>query len=172
MMQHPTWELPINNDNNAGLLLTPCPGTKGVSLIDSVAQLKSQGVTVVVTALSTQEMRESGVATLPEEVEKVGLQWFHTPIEDDSTPDEAFHLRWKHIVPSLHKALDNGDKIALHCMGGSGRTGLLAAHLLLDRGWELQKVITQVQSLRPGAFTKNAQVEYIHEFVNNTNCSK
>ncbi len=54
----------------------------------------------------------------------------------------------------------------MHCMGGSGRTGLLAAHLLLEKGWELQNIITQVQSLRPGAFTKDVQVEYIKQFVN------
>ncbi|MBT2979551.1 dual specificity protein phosphatase family protein, partial [Vibrio anguillarum] len=70
------------------------------------------------------------------------------------------------ISPSLHQALAKGDKIAMHCMGGSGRTGLLAAHLLLEKGWELQNIITHVQSLRPGAFTKDVQVEYIKQFVN------
>ena len=163
MMEHPTWELPINN--KAALVLTPCPGTKGVSLSESVAQLKSQGVTVVVTALSTQEMLESGVGALSEEVANADLQWFHTPIKDDSVPNVAFHSRWKGIAPSIRRALDNGNKVAIHCMGGSGRTGLLAAHILLDQGWELEDIITQVQSLRPGAFTKDAQVEYIHEFA-------
>jgi protein-tyrosine phosphatase len=164
-MTHPTWELPVE-DNNAALILTPCPGTKEASLSDSIDQLKSQGVTVVVTALSTHEMQEKGVSDLPDLVEKAGLQWFHAPIEDDCAPNEAFQARWKHLSPSLHKALANGEKIAMHCMGGSGRTGLLAAHLLLEKGWELQEIITHVQSLRPGAFTKDVQVEYIHQFAN------
>ena len=164
-MTHPTWELPVE-DNNAALVLTPCPGTKEASLIDSVDQLKAQGVTVVVTALSTKEMQEKGVGELPDVVEKAGLLWFHAPIEDDCAPDEAFSARWKHISPSLHKALGNGEKIAMHCMGGSGRTGLLAAHLLLEKGWDLPKIIGQVQSLRPGAFTKEVQIDYIHQFVN------
>ncbi|WP_086981154.1 cyclin-dependent kinase inhibitor 3 family protein [Vibrio aphrogenes] len=164
-MTHPTWELPVE-ENNAGLVLTPCPGTKDASLSDSVEQLKSQGVTVVVTALSMKEMQDKGVGDLPDIVEKAGLQWFHTPIEDDCAPDEAFQARWKHVSPSLHKALTNGDKIAMHCMGGSGRTGLLAAHLLLEKGWSLPEIISQVQALRPGAFTKDVQVEYIHQFVN------
>lgn len=164
-MTHPTWELPVE-DNNAALVLTPCPGTKETSLTDSIEQLKSQGVTVVVTALSTHEMQAKGVGDLPELVEKAGLQWFHTPIEDDCAPDGSFQERWKHISPSLHKAIENGEKIAMHCMGGSGRTGLLAAHLLLEKGWGLPEIITHVQSLRPGAFTKDVQVEYIHQFVN------
>ncbi|EMY8516756.1 dual specificity protein phosphatase family protein, partial [Vibrio cholerae] len=58
-----------------------------------------------------------------------------------------------------------GEKVALHCMGGSGRTGLLAAHLLLEKGWPLESIITQVQALRPGAFTKEVQVQYVHQIV-------
>ena len=163
-MVHPTWELPID-DNNAALVLTPCPGTKEVSLNDSIEQLKSQGVTIIVTALSSKEMQDSGVGNLPDVVERSGLQWVHAPIEDDVAPDEDFQARWSHSSPMLHQALANGEKIAMHCMGGSGRTGLLAAHLLLKKGWELREIITHVQALRPGAFTKSVQVEYIHKFA-------
>jgi protein-tyrosine phosphatase len=46
-------------------------------------------------------------------------------------------------------------------MGGSGRTGLFAAHLLLEKGWSLDEIISRVQALRPGAFTKQVQVDYI-----------
>lgn len=163
-MTHPTWILPI--EGNAGLVLTPCPGTKDALLTDSIAQLKAQGVTTVVTALSLEEMQKSGVSALPEEVKSAGMQWFHAPIEDDCAPDNHFHATWQNISPSLHQALKKGDKIALHCMGGSGRTGLLAAHILLEKGWALPEIIKQVQALRPGAFTKDVQVRYIESFIN------
>ncbi|PKF51590.1 cyclin-dependent kinase inhibitor 3 family protein [Enterovibrio nigricans] len=163
-MTHPTWELPL--ENAAGLVLTPCPGTKDVTLSDSIAQLKEQGVTVVVTALNQEEMDTKGVGSLPEEVKKAGLAWFHAPIEDDCAPEDAFQTGWKGISPSVHQALDNGEKVALHCMGGSGRTGLLAAHILLEKGWALPDIVTQVQALRPGAFTKEVQVQYINQFAN------
>ncbi|MGL4223985.1 MAG: cyclin-dependent kinase inhibitor 3 family protein [Vibrio sp.] len=161
-MTHPTWQLPVA-DNHAALVLTPCPGTKQLGLVESIEQLKAQGVTVVVTALSHQEMQAKGVGDLPQVVEQMGLQWFHAPIEDDCAPDAGFQADWQSISPVLHQALANGDKVALHCMGGSGRTGLLAAHLLLEKGWDLAEIITQVQSLRPGAFTKDVQLEYIKQ---------
>lgn len=163
-MVHPTWELPID-DNKAALVLTPCPGTKEVSLDDSIEQLKSQGVTIIITALSSTEMQEKGVGDLPNVIEKAGLRWVHAPIEDDAAPDKDFQTRWNQCAPMLHEALADGEKIAMHCMGGSGRTGLLAAHLLLEKGWELREIITHVQALRPGAFTKSVQVEYIHKFA-------
>ena len=163
-MVHPTWELPID-DNKAALVLTPCPGTKEVSLDDSIEQLKSQGVTIIITALSSKEMQEKGVGDLPNVIKKAGLRWVHAPIEDDVAPDKDFQTRWNQCSPMLHQALADGEKIAMHCMGGSGRTGLLAAHLLLEKGWELREIITHVQALRPGAFTKSVQVEYIHKFA-------
>ena len=92
-MAHPTWELPID-DNKAALVLTPCPGTKEVSLNDSIEQLKSQGVTIIVTALSSKEMQDSGVGNLPEVIESAGLRWIHAPIEDDVAPNKDFQTRW------------------------------------------------------------------------------
>ncbi len=163
-MTHPTWELPV--ENGATLVLTPCPGTKGVPLTDSIKQLKEQGVTVIVTALSLDEMQAASVGNLPQEVEKAGILWLNAPIEDDCAPDEAFLHNWQLMLPALLDAVDKGEKIALHCMGGSGRTGLLAAHLLLEKGWQLTDIITKVQALRPGAFTKAVQIDYIHQFAN------
>lgn len=89
------------------------------------------------------------------------MSWYHQPIEDDEAPDEHFDARWEEISPQVHEALQQGGKVVLHCMGGSGRTGLLAAHILLELGWKLETIKSEVQALRPGAFTKPLQVEYI-----------
>ncbi len=155
---HPTWQL----DVDAGaLVLTPCPGTKGVELEASLQQLKEQGVAAIVTALDDAELASKEVSELGALTKQLGMQWFQIEIEDDCAPDEDFAAKWQAASPELHKIVDNGGKVAMHCMGGSGRTGLFAAHLLLEKGWPLESIITQVQALRPGAFTKPVQVEYI-----------
>ncbi len=162
-MTHPTWELSIHN-NGSALVLTPCPGTKGVTLEKSIKQLKEQGVTAIVTALSLPELKACGMEDLPIKTQEQGLRWFNAPIEDDCAPNECFLAQWKSFSCTLHAALDKGEKVALHCMGGSGRTGLLAAHLLLERDWSLESIIQKVQALRPGAFTKPVQISYIIDF--------
>nr|WP_086940903.1 cyclin-dependent kinase inhibitor 3 family protein [Thaumasiovibrio occultus] len=159
-MTHPTWTLPVN-DNGAALVLTPCPGTKDVELAAAIAQLKEAGVTAVLTALSEHEMAEAGVAALPATVEANGLAWVHLPIEDDHAPDSQFAQKWDAVRAELIGRVNNGEVLAVHCMGGSGRTGLIAAHLLLDLGWDLADIKQQVQALRPGAFTKQVQIDYI-----------
>lgn len=160
-MTHPTWELLVTGTHGA-LILTPCPGTKGVELIKSLTQLKAQGVEAIATALNQDELTEKGVGSLGEEVQRLGMKWFYLPIEDDCAPDDKFHQQWKSATPELQQVLENNGKVAMHCMGGSGRTGLLAGHLLLDLGWDLDVIKQQVQALRPGAFTKSVQIEYIN----------
>ncbi|USD65380.1 cyclin-dependent kinase inhibitor 3 family protein [Vibrio sp. SCSIO 43136] len=157
-MTHPTWQLDLDL---GALILTPCPGTKEADLQTSLEQLKSQGVAAIVTALSDEEMASKNVAELGHITEQLGMKWFQIVIEDDKAPEADFAAKWQAASPTLHAIVDAGDKVALHCMGGSGRTGLLAAHLLLEKQWPLDEIVTKVQALRPGAFTKSVQVEYI-----------
>jgi protein-tyrosine phosphatase len=161
-MTHPTWELEIVEGYSA-LILTPCPGTKKADLSSSVKQLKTQGVQAVLSAIELAEMDKKGVSALPLQIQKQGMAWFHLPIEDDSIPDQAFAEKWQQVSPELHKIIKRGGKLALHCMGGSGRTGLLAAHILLELGWNLDRVKSEVKALRPNAFTKACQIEYIEQ---------
>lgn len=160
-MTHPIWELKVS-DNMATLVLTPCPGTKGTELKASLEQLKALGVEAVVTALDSDEMEKAGVAELSALTQELGMGWFHQPIEDDCAPGDDFDVRWQEISPKVQAILDKGGKVALHCMGGSGRTGLLAAHLLLERGWKLDTIKSEVKALRPGAFSKQVQIDYIN----------
>ncbi|WP_282178080.1 cyclin-dependent kinase inhibitor 3 family protein [Vibrio nereis] len=159
-MTHPTWQL---NVDSGALVLTPCPGTKEVDLETALTQLKQQGVEAIVTALDTQELASKGVSELGEKAQQLGMQWFQIEIEDDCAPGAEFMAKWQQASPALHQVIDNGGKIAMHCMGGSGRTGLLAAHLLLEKEWQLDDIVREVQALRPGAFTKPVQVDYIQQ---------
>jgi len=157
-MTHPTWQLDLEK---GALILTPCPGTKEADLDASLAQLKEQGVEAIVTALDDSELASKDVSALGEKTRALGMQWFQIEIEDDCAPGAEFAAKWQAATTTLHNVVDNGGKVAMHCMGGSGRTGLLAAHLLLEKGWDLDKIIQEVQALRPGAFTKPVQVDYI-----------
>ncbi len=165
-MVHPTWELPVEA---AALVLTPCPGTKELGLAESIEQLNQSGVKAIVTALTTEEMQSKNVEAIGTLAQAQGMLWVHLPIEDDSVPDQQFTQHWPSVCVQLQDLLKQGHKVALHCMGGSGRTGLLAGHLLLDMDWTLETIISQVQALRPGAFTKPEQCDYIAQVALSTN---
>jgi hypothetical protein len=50
-------------DNGAKLIFTPCPGTKGVSIVDSLKSLKEAGAQTVITMMTMAEMTENFVWT-------------------------------------------------------------------------------------------------------------
>ena len=157
---HPMWTLSLGDDLG-NLVLMPCPGTKGVSALDTFHSLKLESVDMVITALSDDEMQAKALPPFQIIADETNIIWHQLPIPDDSTPSAQFQTDWALLEPQVLALLSDKRSVALHCMGGSGRTGLLAGHLLLDLGWDLDVIKQQVQALRPGAFTKPVQIEYI-----------
>ena len=164
--QHPVWTLALNESTptKGGLLLTPCPGTKGVNAITSLRQLKAAGATVVLTALEHGDLPDQGIELLAEACKLLGMQWFHVPIEDDCAPTAEFESKWERANDAAQIALNNGEFVVAHCKGGSGRTGLLAARILLARGKPFEATIESIQAQRPGAFTRQLHIDYISQW--------
>ena len=163
---HPIWFVPVSQ-SDARIGLTPCPGTKSESLADSLTTLRKWGASAILTLMPTEELKENGVADLSVEVEKAGMQWFHLPIMDDEGPQEAFFSAWEKHGKDVHQLLNNGQSIAIHCKGGSGRTGLMAGQIMLERGMLLKEVVELIQAQRPNAFTVSEQQEYIRMVAEN-----
>lgn len=160
-VKHPTWELIVDD---SALVLMPCPGTKEVNLDDTLTQLKNDGVVAIVSATTNDEFIKKAIPMFGDSVAEHGMKWFHLPIEDDAVPDESFECGWEFSSSEILELLKSG-KVALHCMGGSGRTGLLAARVLLDLDWSLEDIVTQIKALRPNAFSKSEQKEYISQIA-------
>ncbi len=162
-MNHPSWSLSVQS---GALLLTPCPGTQGVALSESLSQLKASGATAVITLMTEAELSHEGLQGFSSAVQAAGLDWFHLPVPDDDLPGADFDLAWHACGVELLQRLQSGDTLALHCKGGSGRTGLVAAKLMLAAGVTAEDAITAIQALRPKAFSHPAQRSYILNSVN------
>ena len=160
-MKHPFDILPL--ESGANLIFTPCPGTKAVELQASLEQLASAGAVAILTLMPIEEMQRNAVNDLPALCASLGLQWFHLPIEDDRAPEQAFQTSWQLAKGKIHALVESGKSIAIHCKGGSGRTGLVAAQILLERGVPLEQVIDKVRAVRPNALQLPAHQAYINQ---------
>jgi protein-tyrosine phosphatase len=165
MTPHPYFALACP-ESKGQLFLTPCPGSKGINLKDSLGELKNAGATVVITLMPEPEMRSNSVARLPETCAQLGLTWIHIPVEDEGAPNNEFTVRWQQAGPKIHQRLDNNENIVIHCKGGSGRTGVLAAQILMERGAPMQPTLVTIKALRPNAFVHAVQVNYISTLQN------
>ena len=123
--------------------------------------IRDWGAAAVVTLLEEHELVLLGVERLGEEVIKRGMQWFHLPIADVSTPDEEFESQWKSAGGALRDLLRDGCDVLVHCRGGLGRAGTIGARLLIELGMDPVTAINRVRSVRPGAIETLEQESYV-----------
>lgn len=164
MPQHPYFLLRCP-ENRGALLLTPCPGTRETNLEQAIENLKAAGATAIVTLMPDAEMIENGVGDLPPQTKARGMAWYHLPVEDEGAPTEAFAAAWQQAGPAIHSHLDNHEAVAIHCKGGAGRTGIVAAQILMERGLSMPQTVAQVKAVRPTAFSHDVQVKYIEQLA-------
>lgn len=159
MTSHPHDVLPLSDGGK--LILTPCPGTKGVALAESIEQLHRAGADAVISMTPSDELNRLGVSALPEAVTQGGLGWFQFPIEDDAAPGPAFEQAWAAHRDVVLALLSQQGGIAIHCRGGSGRTGFMAALILREMGLLGPHADALVKRLRPNALELPAHVDYL-----------
>lgn len=163
MQRHPFDILPL--ENGAQLIFTPCPGTKEAILADSISTLKRAGTSMLITLMFDEEMEKNNALSLPTECEKQGVEWVQLPISDDAAPNRVFEAQWNDEKDKILDMISNKGTIAVHCKGGSGRTGLLIGLILLALGWSGDKVIAEVQKIRPKALKHPVQLDYFNSYI-------
>ena len=83
-------------------------------------------------------------------------------IHDDELPTslETFTA----LVDRILVATAAGETVAVHCRGGTGRTGTVVAAGLVKLGYSADDAIAAVQQVRSGALGVAAQRDFIHRF--------
>ncbi|WP_286262150.1 phosphatase domain-containing protein [Thalassotalea atypica] len=152
-------------DNGAKLIFTPCPGTKETTLVEAISTLKQAGTDMLLTVMFDEEMEKLGALRLPDECAEQGIDWLQLPISDEAGPDEAFESQWRAQQENILAVINNKGTIAVHCKGGSGRTGLVIGLILLAYGWSGERAIEQVQHLRPKALKHPVQLNYFNSYL-------
>lgn len=162
MQTHPFEKLTLNN--GASFIFTPCPGTKEVELSASVEQLKDAGAQAIVSLMYDKELTKLAATQLPNVCDELALKWFQLPILDDDAPNEDFEQAFNQHLAAMLNILNNQGTVAVHCKGGSGRTGLVIGLLMAQLGYDKAEVISQVQQLRPKALKHLVQLSYFNNF--------
>ena len=161
---HPYFALPVDG-TRAQLLLTPCPGTITGDLETSLTELANAGAKALITLMTREEMARNGARNIDLMCSRLGMQWFHLPIEDEGVPEAEFEASWDKIRTRIHQFLDCHESVVIHCKGGSGRTGVVAARLLVERGLATYEAMSQIKALRPNAFVHPVQVNYVRRLA-------
>jgi protein-tyrosine phosphatase len=113
---------------------------------DEVAGWKRARVDAVLSLLTRDEEQELDLSGEAQEVASQGLEFSSFPIPDRQVPKSEANLAG--TLEKLTDALSSGKNIVVHCRQGLGRTGLVAACLLVKSGMSPGAAVETVSAAR------------------------
>src|SRR5262249_15832564 len=141
--------------------VTICPGRRDRdrTLEADVARLRDQGVDRLLCLSTSAELEWAGVPDLGSKAEAFGLTYRWLPVPDQGTCSlsEAVDL-----VGWCREGVERGESVVVTCMGGLGRSGMIAACTLVDAGVSPTAAIASVRAARgPRALETSEQEEFV-----------
>jgi nicotinamidase-related amidase/aminoglycoside phosphotransferase (APT) family kinase protein len=145
--------------------LTICPGRKdrGRVLDADLRSLAGAGAGTLVSLVTQAELDWAGIPALADAARAAGLEHLSLAIPDQGVPtmDEA-----RKLVARIDERLERGERVVLHCMGGLGRSGLVAACVEVTRGATAAEAIATVRAARgPRAVETRVQEAFVASFA-------
>ncbi len=154
-----------------GLLgLCHCPGRCGPDrlgrewrrdLAEDLGAIEAWGAKIVVTLIESQEFVTLGVPSFAQSVRGYAFDWHHVPVPDMRPPQAQALQAWQKSGPEVLAALRRSEHVLVHCAAGLGRTGTMAAKLLVAFGVPPVEAISQVRAARPGALETAEQEAFV-----------
>lgn len=145
----------------------PVPGTSGTLLLgpvpkdeEAVSAIATMGIDAVLSLATAEELCEHGVANMQDVFLQHSLSWTHFPIKDFDIPSVADTKAWSALETILAERLKTGGRILIHCRAGFGRSGMIAARLLMACGSTPDKAVETVRDARPGTIETPAQLDW------------
>lgn len=141
------------------LALSPMPGRSGDYAAD-LEHLREWQPAMLISLTTQAEMVEMGAGGLGQDIQDRGARWVHLPILDFGIPDPAFEAKWPAVSRIARNALKGGGRVLLHCMGGCGRSGMVALRLMIEAGEDPSQALAHLRRIRPCAVETDAQLQW------------
>lgn len=155
--------------------MTMCPGKRQPDAITGpwdrdlttdLDALAAFGADTLITLMETDELvgAATPVARLRAETRKRGWTWLHWPIGDFAAPGPEFETAWAASAAAICEKLLSGGRVVVHCRGGRGRSGLVAARLLIELGVDSLAAINAVRDAQPLAIETPPQEAHVRDY--------
>ena len=160
----------IPGDDFGRIGITLCPGKKdprGMTgswardLGLDLDEVQHWGATAVITLITEQEFDCLQVRGLREEVQNRHMECCHLPIPDGQPPGPDFESAWGTAGEAIRDRLRMGFDVLIHCKGGLGRAGTVAARLLVELGENPDDAMRKVRDARNGAIETREQEGHV-----------
>lgn len=143
MMQPDIYEVELIGSGFLAVMAKPVPGEW---IEDEFEGIYRKGIKQIVSLLELQEMYEVGLNKEKEITEKHNMLFTSYPIKDRGLPDSIQYFR--EITKSIYHQVSGGMNTVIHCRAGIGRTGLVAAGVLLHCGFDPNEAFDHISKRR------------------------
>ena len=106
---------------------------------------------VLVSLMERTEYSDLRIPGLFQKAEELGMEVLYLPIPDGSVPLDPEADDYEALIEDVAKRLKEGQTVVVHCRGGQGRSGLVAASVLVTLGHPAVKALELVRRTRKGA---------------------
>ena len=160
-----------NHDNlsiKGRLTISISPGKKdgrwNRDLYSDLRVIKDNDIQIIVCLLEWNEMKMLNIVDYPSIAQENGFLFYHLPIRDRCAPTQN---ELNSLVPVIINHLVTGQNVLVHCRGGLGRAGAVAACCLGHFGYNSQQAMDTVRSQRPGAIQTRKQESCVIQYCHN-----
>ena len=126
---------------------------------------KEHETNVLVSLMEDHEYRGYRIPELLEQDTIGNIEILRFAIEDMGVPREAESERFQTFVQDVVRRLEEDQNVVVHCRGGLGRTGTLAACVLVALGRHAaDEAIAAVREARKGTVQTREQEDFVRLF--------
>ena len=127
------------------------------------AELKSQGIDVLVSLLEHGEAEDVGLADEAAHCERAGIAFIQLPITDHGIPSAVEPVAL--VVSDLVRRVARGQGVGAHCYAGLGRSPLLIAAVLIAHGMSAPDACDLITQARGHSVPeRDTQARWLDEF--------
>ena len=125
------------------LIIMPKPSSDW--LHEDMRFFKEVGITTIVSLLERSEENELGLRDEATVSEQSGIEFVRFPIPDRGLPNsETFGS----LIDDLAAKLSRGEKVAVHCRAGIGRSGVVVCAVLVRLGYSADEALNRTSNAR------------------------
>jgi protein-tyrosine phosphatase len=120
---------------------------------------------VLVSLMEDHEYHGYRIPELIEQDRVGNIEILRFAIEDMGVPQEAESEKFEAFVGDVVQRLEEGQNVVVHCRGGLGRTGTLAACVLVALGRHTaDEAVAAVRETRKGTVQTREQEDFVRLF--------
>ena len=157
--------IPIGKKNLLGVSQFPGKNLQNIfdlsSFLKDLQIIKKQKVKIVVSLLPDNEKNKLGLDDLI--WSKVEVEYIQFPISDFSVPPKKKFNELKKLISFIKENLMLSKYVLIHCNGGKGRSGMIAALVL--KAMKEKDTIKKVRENVVGAIETEEQETFVENWI-------